>query len=36
LDMSEEMAEWFHRSLRGVVTPAQATETLRKELSNIV
>jgi multiple sugar transport system substrate-binding protein len=36
LDMSEEMAQWFHRSLRGVVTPAQATETLRKELSNIV
>jgi len=36
LDMSEEMAQWFHRSLTGVVTPAQATETLRKELSNIV
>src|SRR5829696_6153103 len=36
LDMSEEMAEWCHRSLTGVVTPAQATETLRKELSNIV
>jgi multiple sugar transport system substrate-binding protein len=36
LDMSEEMAQQFHRSLRGVVTPAQATETLRKELSNIV
>src|SRR5215208_2891813 len=36
LDMSEEMAERFHRSLRGAVTPAQATETLRKELSNIV
>jgi multiple sugar transport system substrate-binding protein len=36
LDMSEEMAQWFHLSLTGVVTPAQATETLRKELSNIV
>ena len=36
LDMSEEMAQWFHLSLRGVVSPAQATETLRKELSNIV
>jgi len=36
MDMSEEMAQWFHLSLTGVVTPAQATETLRKELSNIV
>jgi multiple sugar transport system substrate-binding protein len=36
LDMSEEMAEWFHRSLTGVVTPAQATATLRRELSDIV
>jgi hypothetical protein len=34
--MSEEMAQWFHLSLTGIVTPAQATETLRKELSNIV
>ncbi len=34
--MSEEMAEWFHLSLTGVVTPAQALETLRKELSDIV
>jgi multiple sugar transport system substrate-binding protein len=36
LDMSEEMAEWFHLSLRGVVTPAQATEKLRRELSDIL
>ena len=36
LDMSEEMAEWFHLSLRGFVTPAQATETLRRELSDIL
>jgi multiple sugar transport system substrate-binding protein len=36
LDMSEEMAQWFHLSLRGVVTPAQATVTLRRELSDIV
>jgi multiple sugar transport system substrate-binding protein len=36
LDMSEEMAQWFQLSLRGVVTPAQATETLRRELSDIV
>ena len=36
LDMSEEMAQWFHLSLRGVVTPAQATETLRSELTDIV
>jgi multiple sugar transport system substrate-binding protein len=36
LDMSEEMAEWFHLSLTGVVTPAQAAESLRGELSDIV
>jgi multiple sugar transport system substrate-binding protein len=36
LDMSEEMAQWFHLSLRGVVTPAQATVTLRRELSDII
>ena len=36
LDMSEEMAQWFHLSLRGVVSPAQATETLRRQLSDIV
>ena len=36
LDMSEEMAQWFHLSLTGVFTPAQATETLRRELTYIV
>ena len=36
LDMSEEMAQWFHLSLTGGVTPAQAIETLRRELSDIV
>jgi multiple sugar transport system substrate-binding protein len=36
LDMSEEMAQWFHLSLTGVFTPAQATETLRRELTDIV
>ena len=36
LDMSEEMAQWFHLSLTGIVTPAQATETLRRELTYIV
>jgi hypothetical protein len=34
--MSEEMAQWFHLSLTGVFTPAQATETLRRELTDIV
>jgi multiple sugar transport system substrate-binding protein len=36
IDMSEEMAQWFHLSLTGIVTPAQATETLRRELTDIV
>jgi trehalose/maltose transport system substrate-binding protein len=36
LDMSEEMADQFHRSLRGDIPPALAIERLRRELTDIV
>ncbi len=36
MEMSGEMAEQFNLSLKGTLTPDQATQTLQTELSNIV